>query len=682
MLLLVSAGGVWLLGAGPPPLSTPDFLRQRGIEVASGAAAGYVPDRTCVGCHPDVAATYQQVGMARSFFRPTRDRAIEDFAHAEVTHEASRRTFQMLWRGDDLIFRRLLRDADGRDIGVFERKVDWILGSGNHARTYLYQTSIGELYQLPIAWYAAEGRWGMAPGFDRPDHQGVRRQITRECIFCHDAYPQLAAGADRYGMPQRFSAELPQGIGCQRCHGPGAEHVRRAMDPEAPLPSVPAAIVNPARLSPERFLAVCEQCHLEPAVALPGVRRFERGDFSFRPGEALGDYRVELDPEAAGMPRDQRFEIDHQAYRLEQSRCFRESAGALTCGTCHDPHRKVSPQDRAAHYRAACLTCHQESQCPVAAGATDHDASAAADAEAPHGDLPATPAQRSAGSVDRRDCVGCHMPQRRPSDVVHVVMTDHRIGLPPADPSALVAPRAETDPVLTDVELLRPAAVPAPPVSEIYRAVGVLRIGARSAALPYLERLLAAHPQPDPEPALRVGEAELLAHRWSAAAKTLAPWAPKLPRHALLRVWLGLAAAGQGQAAEAERRYREATALDPELPEARYDLGRLLMRLGRNREAAIELARAVRLRPNLPAAWLHLGELQQLAGDRGAALESYRTALAADPATTDAWIALARLQRDLGRRQDALATLRLAARLATDRDAVQAMRGELDTTAP
>src|SRR5256885_5435114 len=47
-----------------------------------------------------------------------------------------------------------------------EEPVDWILGSGHHARTYIYRQPDGELYQLPLAWYAQTKSWGMAPGYE------------------------------------------------------------------------------------------------------------------------------------------------------------------------------------------------------------------------------------------------------------------------------------------------------------------------------------------------------------------------------------------------------------------------------------------------------------------------------------------------------------------------------------
>src|SRR6185295_6289983 len=141
------------IGAAAPRI---DPLASRGIAVTGGAAPGYLEDRVCAECHREIWTTYQQVGMARSFARPGSAGKIEDFARGAFAHAASKQNFEMTWRGDRLFFRREQLDAAGQPINVWEHEVDWILGSGNHARTYLYRTEGGELYQLPIAWYTQE----------------------------------------------------------------------------------------------------------------------------------------------------------------------------------------------------------------------------------------------------------------------------------------------------------------------------------------------------------------------------------------------------------------------------------------------------------------------------------------------------------------------------------------------
>ena len=314
-------------------------------------------------------------------------------------------------RSDEYWFRRYRLAKDGRKLDVFERKVDWILGSGNHTRVYLYQTADGAMFQLPLGWYSQDRKWEMAPGFEWKRHLGVMRTVRRQCMFCHNAYPDVEAGSDLFGMDDLFPHDLPEGIGCQRCHGPGARHVRLLHEDETALDVIRNAIVNPAKLPRENLYSICYGCHMQPAVAMTGVRKFGLQAYSFRPGEPLSDFRVDLDIKERDKTRIERFEINHHPYRLEQSRCFVESKGKLGCLTCHDPHVKRTPEERASHYRHACLSCHGDGDGNL--------------------EIPSEAAARHPSARDGNDCTTCHMPERRTQDVIHVTMTDHLIAKNP-----------------------------------------------------------------------------------------------------------------------------------------------------------------------------------------------------------------------------------------------------------
>jgi predicted CXXCH cytochrome family protein len=586
------------------PASIPSDLAAIGVPVTAGAAPGYADDRACASCHTDIARTYREKGMARAFFRPRPETDIEDFSAPPFFHAASRQSLQIARHGERLVFRRWQTDEAGRPVHVLETDVAWILGSGDHARTYLYRAPGGEMFQLPLAWYNQTRKWGMAPGYDRPDHDGILRQVRRECLFCHDAYPEVPAGSDAHNAPHLFPISLPEGLGCQRCHGPGAEHIWLASGGIVPAAEIRAAIFNPGRLPKKRQDEICLTCHLQPSVMLPGLRRFGRNDFSYRAGDPLDDYLVQVDVEEEGQRPDERFEINHHAYRLRQSRCFLESGGGVGCLNCHDPHRVMPATEMTARVRDACLGCHNKM---------------------PEGHAPDT------------DCASCHMPKRRTQDVVQVVMTDHRIQRGPGGPE-LLAPRAERNPVLTGVKIL--GGVPSGPLAEVYRASAAVRAGGGAEAVSYLERKLAEAKPPEPEPWFDLAQGQLRLRRYAEAEATLSSLLERRPSDSALE-WLALARAAQGKIDEAIELTRRSLATGSNRVEAEYNLGRLLAAKGLNREAEEHLKKAVSLRPNLAAGWFRLGEVQAAQDRKEEAMSSYRRALEVDPSHAAARQALA-----------------------------------------
>lgn len=627
------------------------------VVATSGAAPGYVDDALCGDCHGSKQVAYQSVGMSQAFAAQRPERDVEDFAQPPFFHAASGQHLSVQRERARLVFRRWRESAEGTRLDLLEQDVDFVLGSGHHARTYLYRTPGGELYQLPLAWYAQERRFAMAPGFDRRDHEGVTRRVRRECLFCHSAYPDAPTGSDTRFAPQRFPAQLPDGLGCQRCHGPGQAHVRVARGRVPDLVAVRRAIVNPGRLPAERRDDVCYGCHLQPSVALPGVRRFARGDWSFRPGQALIDYLVPVDADYADEPGQARFEINHHAYRLRQSRCAQARPEGLGCLTCHDPHRKPAAEQRAAHYRAACRTCH------------------AADACTRPAPTPTT------SDPDPSDCVACHMPSRRPSDVVRVVMTDHLIQRHAGGHERL-AERAERDPVITDVRPYGSGLQLPPALRELFRLLPLATSYGHGAATERLAELLPTTLPDEPEARLALAEAQIKTRRFDAAERTLQglktrPTGSSLDLQA--EEWRALVEASQGRARAAIARLRALAARSALGPEAAFNLGLLLAGASETRnEAPAWFRKSLAQRPNFVLAWFHLGQALQRAGQLDEAERAWRRALALDPSHERSEAALARRLIDSGRAHAARQRLVLAVPLSARAEPLTALLREAE----
>src|SRR5437867_4037829 len=301
---------------------------------------GYAAPENCAVCHRNIWETYRQTGMGRSFYRPSpANTAGSDTPNNTFYHKPSDSYFTMLRRNGKYYQRRHQIDPDGRQINVMEKQIDFVMGSGNHARAYLHRTGRHTLVELPLAWYAEKGGyWAMNPGYDRPNHDGFRRALSYDCMFCHNGYPEIPAGNDQPFAEPVYEGSLPEGIDCQRCHGPGGKHAQLAKTAGARPEDIRNSIVNPARLSAQRQMEVCIQCHLETtSFPLPNsILRYERGPFSYKPGEPLSSFMLFF-AHAAGKGRDDKFEIVNSVYRLRSSACFIQSKGKLGCTNCHYP---------------------------------------------------------------------------------------------------------------------------------------------------------------------------------------------------------------------------------------------------------------------------------------------------------------------------------------------------------
>lgn len=568
----------------------------------------YVDPAVCSQCHQGIAETYKKTGMARSFYRATPQNMPEAVKNNRpFFHSASHTYFETFERGGKFYQRRWQIGFDGRDTNVEEKQIDYVLGSGNHALTFLHLTARHTLQQLPLGWYAEKGGyWAMNPGYDRLDYQGSTRAIHFECMSCHNAYPRIPASQRETGAEARYTVPLPEGIDCQRCHGPGARHAAMA-GAGATRGEIRAAIVNPARLSADRELEVCLQCHLETTSRLlpHAMPRLNHGPFEYIPGQPLGDFRLDFD-RAPGKNED--FEVAHAAYRLRASQCFLKSAGKLRCTSCHNPHDIPRGEAAARRYNSVCQGCHA--------------------------------APQAAGHQAQADCIGCHMAKRRTDDAVHIVMTDHKIvrQKPADDPLADKAEKHETsaNSYRGAVSLYYPETPAQTPEMEMYLALAQIKDRSNlEAGLRQLSALIEKHRPGQAGFYAGLGEGYRAAGDLAKAIPCFEEATRRAPASEIVWLQLGSALMESGQWVKAETALRRAKALRADDPAVLTLLGWVLWQQDKATEGRASLEAAVKIDPDLADARNYLGSLLMATGNAPAAEREFREAVRINPATAE-----------------------------------------------
>lgn len=356
---------------------------------------GYVGTAVCASCHSDRHESYLQTHHSRSL-RGVSDAT--DLGEQTLTHRASQHSYDVYQQDGQPRHRqwRHFSSNPGDRIPAGDHPVAFVMGSGSFGKGYLLAD--GEyLLQSPVTWYAGSDQLGMAPGYDRRHHVGFGRVIQAECMFCHAG---LLSKRDQ-NPDHLILHELS--IGCERCHGPGAEHTRLYRELEAGSVAATVAtedpkIVHPAKLDRHLTESICGQCHLhgDAVVQQPG-----REIWDFVAGEDLAATRLHYKQDQPGQFSDS---FTGHFDQLWQSKCYLQS-DTLTCITCHNPHQSEPVTDRVSWRRQQCNDCHS-------GAATDTCNLELNDRIA----------------KNENDCTACHMPKIE-SEVPHTSTTSHWIAV-------------------------------------------------------------------------------------------------------------------------------------------------------------------------------------------------------------------------------------------------------------
>lgn len=326
-------------------------------------ASVYAGDSACAGCHQTEFQEYQSSPHHHDSAEATRDTVLGNFTPGRnVLRTRNPNLIFAMIKADDGYWQSSVDIAHPDHLTGIAERFDIVIGSGRRGQTSLYWKG-DQLYELPVTWWAYTHRWINSPGY--PDGQvHFDRPIIPRCLECHTTWFEALDPPNHYEHDNMIL-----GIGCEKCHGPGREHVERESSPHPPPPGSPEeAIVNPARLSPDRQMDVCALCHA-------GVGDSTAPPLSYRPGDVLADY-VKITPPPPNVPVDVH---GNQVNALERSKCY--TSGKMTCATCHDVHQK---QEDVDSYSTHCLACHEVQACGRF---------------------------RVMGEAIRTKCVECHMPE-------------------------------------------------------------------------------------------------------------------------------------------------------------------------------------------------------------------------------------------------------------------------------
>jgi predicted CXXCH cytochrome family protein len=342
---------LWQLVAAVRAL--PEVAPLAGKPTGPVPGAHYVGSASCKACHEATYARWSKSLMANVVRDPREhpDAIIPDLAHADP---------MVKFTADDVAL---------------------VYGSKWKQR---YFKKVGDDYfPYPAQWDVTHKAWKpyfVAAGTDwwsgRYPPDNFARPTGPLCDGCHSV---------NYDVKTKAVTEW--NVGCEKCHGPGSEHLAK---PTA------SNILNPARMDAVQASDTCIQCHSQGRPRTNPIEGrlfdwpvgFEQGrnlvDFWELEGHTLGEKTFTHFPDGTGHKNRM------QGNDFVQSLMY---ARGVTCFSCHDAHGSEHESSLKLAASELCLSCHGvgSQNGPHVAKLEDHTHHAAG----------------STGSA----CIACHMPK-------------------------------------------------------------------------------------------------------------------------------------------------------------------------------------------------------------------------------------------------------------------------------
>lgn len=292
--------------------------------------------------------------------------------------------------------------------------IAWVYGSKWKQR---YFTKRGDdYYPLGAQWDVTKKIWRpymVAPNTDwwvpLFPADNMKRPTSQLCDGCHSVDFNI-----------QTNAVSEWNVGCEKCHGPGSEHVARPAQTN---------IVNPARLDTVQSTNVCMQCHSQGQPTTNPINgKYYDWPVGFQVGMDLKNF-WKLEEHKLGEQSFTHF-ADGSAHKNRmQGNDFIQSAmytHGVSCSSCHDSHGTPNNADLHKPANVLCLQCHGPNSPNGPRGAS-------VEAHTHH-------VKGSTGN----ECVGCHMPKIA-QQLADTNVRSHTFRfIPPSDTETLKVPNGCT----------------------------------------------------------------------------------------------------------------------------------------------------------------------------------------------------------------------------------------------
>ena len=326
--------------------------KEQNQQPAILASAHYTGSQSCEKCHQEIYARWKKTPMA-NVVRDPREHP-EALAANPATNNVAKFT---------------------------PGQVAFVYGSLWKQR---YFTKVADDYfPLPVQWDFSTRAW---MPYHVPEKGGdwwtayyptdnMQRPTGPTCDGCHSV---------GYNIHTKQVAEW--NVGCERCHGPGSEHVAH--------PSR-SNILNPGQMDPISSSDICIQCHSQgQPLSIPIEGKYYDWPVGYNAGLKLADY-WKLEDCTLGQTTFYYFPDCTAHKNRMQGNDFAQSVmyrHGISCATCHDVHGTANYAQLRKPADQICLDCHGPASAngPRTATIEDHT----------HHKL------ENEGSR----CVACHMP--------------------------------------------------------------------------------------------------------------------------------------------------------------------------------------------------------------------------------------------------------------------------------